>query len=124
MCCPGGISSLFLLSSFCLSTYQWSADVLLARVVHDKDVVRLHQLFLHARGREEDVVFMLDRNAAAGARHPAESVELAAERADQVGWVFRVLGFDERVGVVVLSGGSHFALVLLVCHRLCKVWWG
>lgn len=91
-------------------TYQWSADVLLARVIHDKDVVWLHQLFLHARGREEDVVFMLDRNAAAGARHPAESVELPAERADQVGWVIRVVRFDERVCVAVLRDG-HFVLV-------------
>jgi len=41
-------------------TYQWPADVLLARVVHDEDVVRLHKLFFYARGREEDVVLMLD----------------------------------------------------------------
>jgi hypothetical protein len=111
ICAVFGCSlSIFLLF---FSTYQWSADVLLARVVHDKDVVRLHQLFFHARGREEDVVFMLDRDAAAGARHPAKSVELPAERADQIGWVFRVLRFDERVSVVVLSGGSHVLFALL-----------
>ena len=50
---------------------------------------------------------MLDRDAAAGARHPAESVELPAEGADQVGWVFWVVRFDERVCIVVLRGGSH-----------------
>ena len=63
-------------------TYQWPTDVLLARPVHDEDIVRLHQFFFHARGRQEDVVFMSDRDAAAGAGDPAERVELAAQRAD------------------------------------------
>ena len=86
-------------------TYQWPTDVLLARPVHDEDVVRLHQLFFHARGREEDVVFMSDRDAAAGAGDPAKSVELAAQRADQVGWVLWVLRFDERICVAILRAG-------------------
>jgi len=55
------------------------------------------------------VVFMLDRDAAASARHPAESIELSAKRADQVCRVFRIVRFDERICFVVLSG-SHFVL--------------
>lgn len=51
------------------------------------------------------MVFMSDRDAAAGAGDPAESVELAAQRADQVGWVLWVVRFDERICVASLSGG-------------------
>jgi hypothetical protein len=86
-------------------TYQWPTDVLLARPVHDEDIVRLHQFFFHARRREEDVVFMSDRDAAASAGDPAERVELAAQGTNQVGWVLWVVRFDERVCVAVLRGG-------------------
>ena len=48
---------------------------------------------------------MSDGDAAAGAGDPAESVELAAQRADQVGWVLWVVRFDERVCVAVLRAG-------------------
>lgn len=48
---------------------------------------------------------MSDRDAAARASDPAESVELAAQRADEVSWVLWVVRFDKRVCVAVLSGG-------------------
>lgn len=35
--------------------------------MHDEHVVRVETLFLNAGGREVDVVFVLDGNAAAGA---------------------------------------------------------
>lgn len=56
---------------------EWTADVRPGGVVHDKHVMRVETLFLDARGCEIDVVFVLDRDAAAGARHPSMSVEVA-----------------------------------------------
>jgi hypothetical protein len=62
------------------------------RVGQDKDVLGPDALLLDARGREEDVRALADRDAAAGAGYPAELVELGAEVADQVGRL------DERTG--------------------------
>lgn len=61
------------------------------------------------------MVFMSDRDAAASACDPAESVELAAQRADQVGWVLWVVRFDERICVAALRGGHG------VCASVVRV---
>ena len=40
--------------------YLWSAEVLLAVEVHHEHIRGLHELFLHAAGRDVDLVFMAD----------------------------------------------------------------
>lgn len=45
--------------------YGRSAQVLAAVEVHDEHVGRLHELFLHAGGRDEEVVMLADTGAAA-----------------------------------------------------------
>lgn len=44
-------------------SYFRPAQILLGLKVHDEKVLRLHELLLHARRREEDVVAMPDRGA-------------------------------------------------------------
>lgn len=43
--------------------YLWSAEVLLAVEVHHEHIRGLHELFLHAAGRDVDLVFMADTRA-------------------------------------------------------------
>lgn len=40
--------------------YLWSAEVLLAVEVHHEHIRRLHELFLHATGRDVDFFFVAD----------------------------------------------------------------
>lgn len=47
--------------------YLWLAQILALWILHNEHVGRLHQLFLHARGRHEDVVAMSDAGSAASA---------------------------------------------------------
>jgi hypothetical protein len=45
--------------------YRWSAQVLPCRIVHDEQVLGLHELFLNARGRDVDAFAITDRSATA-----------------------------------------------------------
>jgi hypothetical protein len=93
------------LSSFS-STYLGLPQILPRGIVHDENVLGLHQLFLDAGRGEEDVVVLFDGEAAACAGHPAMAVELVAEGADVVGGVQWVGGGDESVG----GGGGGILL--------------
>jgi len=86
--------------SSCGFTYLRPTQILATLVVHNKHIRGLHELFLHTTRRDVDVVAMLDRHTTSSASHPAEVVEVAAERAYVVGWVVWVVGDHERVFVV------------------------
>jgi hypothetical protein len=47
-------------------------------IIHDEHVRWLHQLLLHARRRDEDMIVPFDRDASASSRHPTMSVEFIA----------------------------------------------
>jgi hypothetical protein len=125
--------------------YLWPSQILLALKVHDEHVGRLHELFLHAAGRNVDLVFMADTRASAGSCHlarylmlvlvslsvssscsvrregcsyPAQGVELCAERANVVCGVVGVVRVHECLDI--LCGGGHFVCIVKytnVCLR-------
>lgn len=94
------------------------AQVGLAGVVHYEEVGWLHEFFLHARWREEDVFAMADRGSTActcylvqnvsvvaagvskrrgldaGGVYPAVSVEFPAQFADEIGGVIWIVRCD------------------------------
>lgn len=77
--------------------YLRASDILPRLIVHNKHVRGFHELFLHARRSQIDVIVMLDGDASAGACNPAKAVELVAERADVVRGVQRIGRSDERI---------------------------
>jgi hypothetical protein len=57
---------------------MWSPQVFTRLIVHNEHIRRLHQLLLYARGRNEDMIVALDRDASTSSRHPSVSVEFVA----------------------------------------------
>jgi hypothetical protein len=50
---------------FIVVAHRWSAQVLPCRIVHDEQVLGLHELLLNARGRDIDAFAIADRGATA-----------------------------------------------------------
>jgi hypothetical protein len=114
--------------------HLWSTQVLFAVEVHDEHVCWLHELLLHAAGRDVDLVFMSDACASSctcdlrawrgqhscrgrcihspqiGGSYPSQGVEVRAERADVVCGVVWVVGVNERFRVLRI--GCHLRIVV------------
>lgn len=103
--------------------YLWTAQVLFALVIHDKNVRWLHELFLHARRGNVDVASSLDGEATACTRDPTMRIKLAAELADVVRWMQRIRrGYEGIVVVTTIGRGIvEIDIMIVASHVACLV---